>query len=153
MRRILSTLLVCTLATVAFAAARGAPGDTVETGSYYYSDIGSDLAGYLIIMAVVPAGLYLLLERPFKEKDPHYETLKKEVKRNEAAGKGDIEVQTRALLDDGVRLEAEASTLENSNAALAVKVAQFKEAAKFWRVLVREDEDFIFKETHEIEKE
>jgi hypothetical protein len=57
--------------------------------------------------------------------------LKKEVRRNEAATGGDIEEQTKALLDAAARLEEEGSTLENADAALAYKVVQIKEAVNF----------------------
>ncbi|UCH77383.1 MAG: hypothetical protein JSU81_06495 [Candidatus Coatesbacteria bacterium] len=50
--------------------------------------------------------------------------LENDVRRNEAAGRGDIEEQTRALLDAAVRLEEEAVTLENVNAALVTRYSK-----------------------------
>ncbi|MGD8718364.1 MAG: hypothetical protein PVH29_06025 [Candidatus Zixiibacteriota bacterium] len=133
MRWAVSFAVVCGLILAAASPGTAATSSDEKTNTAVYIGAG---------VVVVAYGIYWLATDAFEEKDPHYKSLKEEVKASETNGQGDIETQTRVLLDEAVRLEGEINALEGINVGLAARASKAKEVAEFWERLVREDEDY-----------
>jgi hypothetical protein len=105
-----------------------------------------DTAAETTKMSRISAGVSALLRG--EAVDPlvlhaNFKLLREEVKKNEAAGKGDIETQIKALRGEAARLNREAEVVEAENLILEDKVARVKEAVDFWKSLMGEDMAFL----------
>jgi len=127
-------VLIAALATASLpAVGYGAIGGEEWTPTDTYVAVG--------LTACIIA--YWLATDVLVEKDPKYIELKKEVKKNEAAGEGKIETQIQKWLNEVREANGEAEAWESMNAQLAARLAAANAAVAFWTNLVDEDRRFL----------
>jgi hypothetical protein len=96
-----------------------------------------------VFFSLLPA----LMMAAFNAYAQDYDALKKEIKANELAGKGDVSRQTQNLFDEGERLNTDAEILERENAGLLQDLVKVQKAVDWWNVICREDLEFIVANT------